>query len=351
MDSSRAAQPLIKELLGPYVHVSSYASKQIRAKMVDAFNRRWLRLPPGAVSSVKSIVDMLHNASLLIDDIQDSSAMRRGAPAAHHVYGAPLTLNCANYVYFLALEKVIQLAEAPLSRPLEESPAENEAGIERQATSDVHDPVESAERNFLAVALVRVFTEAMIELHEGQGMDIYWRDSYNCPTLEEYNLMVRKKTGGLFRLALRLMIALANAPGAITREAGSDLEEKLLALVGDIGVFFQTLDDLLNVTNIEYHQNKSFCEDITEGKFSYPIIHCIHRERTIGDSKMFHILCQRTNDIGLKKFCVSLMEKQGSLEACRARIDELKSAIEEKLVALGGCGELQECLDALREMM
>ena len=43
---------------------------------------------------------MLHNASLLIDDIQDNSKLRRGVPVAHNIYGVPLTINAANYIYF-----------------------------------------------------------------------------------------------------------------------------------------------------------------------------------------------------------------------------------------------------------
>ena len=49
---------------------------------------------------------MLHNASLLLDDIEDGSELRRGAPTAHKVFGEALTINSANYLYFVALEKV-----------------------------------------------------------------------------------------------------------------------------------------------------------------------------------------------------------------------------------------------------
>lgn len=44
-----------------------------------------------------------------IDDVEDDSVLRRGAPAAHHIYGTPQTINCANYVYFLALKEITML--------------------------------------------------------------------------------------------------------------------------------------------------------------------------------------------------------------------------------------------------
>ena len=115
---------------------------------------------------IKQIITKLHTASLLIDDIEDDSKLRRGVPVAHKIYGVASTINCSNYVYFLALELCQQL----------ESP---------QATG--------------------VFVAELLNLHRGQGRDILWRDSFACPTEEEYRDMVMDKTGGLFRLAVGLM--------------------------------------------------------------------------------------------------------------------------------------------------
>lgn len=53
-----------------------------------------------------------------------------------------------------------------------------------------------------------------MELHRGQGMEIFWRDSLVCPTEEEYELMVKRKTGGLFGLAVRLMQVFSNSTKA-----------------------------------------------------------------------------------------------------------------------------------------
>lgn len=46
---------------------------------------------------------------LRIDDIEDHSVLRRGMPVAHKIYGVPLTINCANYAYFIALKKITDL--------------------------------------------------------------------------------------------------------------------------------------------------------------------------------------------------------------------------------------------------
>ena len=63
---------------------------------------------------------MLHNASLLLDDIEDGSELRRGAPTAHKVFGEALTINSANYLYFVALEKVLLIKIFFVPKPAKE---------------------------------------------------------------------------------------------------------------------------------------------------------------------------------------------------------------------------------------
>ncbi len=57
------------------------------------------------IDLTQDIIGDLHNASLLIDDIEDNSKLRRGKPVAHSIFGVAPVINCANYVYFLALNK------------------------------------------------------------------------------------------------------------------------------------------------------------------------------------------------------------------------------------------------------
>ncbi|KAI8424034.1 hypothetical protein MSG28_002670 [Choristoneura fumiferana] len=81
---------------------------------------------------------------------EDNSILRRGIPVAHSIYGVASTINAANYVMIIALEKTLELGHP-------------------------------------------------------MGMEIYWRDNFHCPSEEEYKEMTVKKTGGLFMLAIRLM--------------------------------------------------------------------------------------------------------------------------------------------------
>lgn len=156
--------------------------------------------------------------SFRIDDIEDNSILRRGVPVAHSIYGVASTINAANYVFFLALEKVQQLGHESVSS---------------ECNSD-----HMWSRNdffFVHCQATQVYTEQLLELHRGQGMEIYWRDNFTCPTESEYKQMTIRKTGGLFMLAIRLM------------QLFSDNKRDFSKLTAILGLYFQIRDDYCNL--------------------------------------------------------------------------------------------------------
>lgn len=282
-----------EKLLQPFKYILQVPGKQIRAKLAHAFNY-WLNIPADKLNVVGDIVQMLHNSSLLIDDIQDNSVLRRGIPVAHSIYGVASTINAANYVLFIALERVLSLGHM-------------------EATT--------------------VYTEQLLELHRGQGIELYWRDNFICPSEEEYKQMTIRKTGGLFMLAIRLM--------KLFSENKSDFTK----LTGILGLYFQIRDDYCNLCLQEYSENKSFCEDLTEGKFSFPIIHAIHSQPT--ERQVIHILRQRTRDVEVKKYCISLLDKYGSFSYTRKTLESLDAEARAEIQRLGGNPLMESVLDGL----
>jgi hypothetical protein len=98
-----------KKLIEPYHYINATPGKDVRGKLIDCF-QLWLNVPQLSIlNDIKTIVADLHNASLLIDDIEDNSKLRRGVPVAHSIFGVPSVINTANYVYFLALERCMSL--------------------------------------------------------------------------------------------------------------------------------------------------------------------------------------------------------------------------------------------------
>jgi geranylgeranyl diphosphate synthase type 3 len=164
--------------------------------------------------------------------------------------------------------------------------------------------------------------------------------------------MVIDKTGGLFRLAVGLMQAFATTPHRHT---------DFVPLVNNLGLYFQIRDDLINLADEEYFKSKSFCEDLTEGKFSYPIIHCIRmgddgvlNSEVEGDfvkssrgNQLLSILKQRTEDVDVKRYAQRLMFEAGSLQYTREKCTMLKREIMKQIEELGGNEPLLKVLEML----
>lgn len=139
-----------------------------------------------------------------------------------------------------------------------------------------------------AHAVTRMLVDEMVNLHRGQGMDLYWRDGFVCPSEDEYVEMVNNKTGGLLRIVLKLMVG--QSPKFST--VGSDL---FLPLINLIGLLFQIRDDYMNLRSGDYANNKGYCEDLTEGKFSFPILHAV----SYGDTLSSDTPVQQPSDTSL----------------------------------------------------
>lgn len=186
-------------ILEPFTYITSKPGEDIRTLLIEAFNI-WLAVPSHQLQVIDRVVQMLHNASLMLDDIEDDAQLRRGQPVAHKIYGVPQTINTANYVYFLAYKELSKLR--------------------RPGGSGDGDVVRVVGNSDLDL----IVTQELLSLHRGQGMEILWRDLLQCPTEEEYISMVNNsmsrslfstlntnllcsETGSGFRIAIKLMMA------------------------------------------------------------------------------------------------------------------------------------------------
>jgi hypothetical protein len=107
-----------------------------------------------------------HNASLIVDDIEDGSLLRRGKTAAHIKYGIAWALNAANKAYFDAIEAANALE--PARKPQYEQGTWNGAK--------------------------QILLQCMVILHRGQGSEIVWRETGCVPNHDEFCLMAKQST-------------------------------------------------------------------------------------------------------------------------------------------------------------
>ncbi|KIK55691.1 hypothetical protein GYMLUDRAFT_248501 [Collybiopsis luxurians FD-317 M1] len=218
--------PMCTQIIeAPYQYISSLPSKGIRDKFIDALSY-WFKVPPDVVEQIKAITNRSHQASLLLDDFQDSSPLRRGNPAAHTIFGAPQTINSAGYCVVKAIAEIITLGN------------------------------------------VQIVIDKVLNIYKGQALDLHWTFNGTCPTPAEYLQMIDCKTGAQFELIAQLMLANAT----ISSEANFS------PLATSLGRYFQIADDYKNLVSADYTKQKGFCEDLDEGKYSLPLIHLLRSQ-------------------------------------------------------------------------
>ncbi|OWR50756.1 geranylgeranyl pyrophosphate synthase like protein, partial [Danaus plexippus plexippus] len=286
-------QYLEKEILAPSTHLAEVNGVILIGRITWSFNY-WFKVPDDLLRKVTDAWVKLINGVVLIDDIQDNSLVRRGKPTAHLVYGVPLTINSAVQVMAESMKIALELAPDP--------------------------------------SRVKGFADQFHDMWKGQGTEVYWKHNFICPTEDQYTKMTHLKTATVILVGVRLL------------QVVSDHDKNYDDLARLLGHYSQLRDDYCNLRAKELNSNGSFCEDISEGKFSLPIIHA---SKTSVGNEVLRILRQRTRDIDLKKYCMSLLEKAGSIQYTRNRLSELDREARAEVARLGGNPLLEKCLDDL----
>ncbi|XP_029679309.1 geranylgeranyl pyrophosphate synthase-like [Formica exsecta] len=178
--------------------------------------------------------------------------------------------------------------------------------------------------------------EQMLEVFRGQGIEIFWRDNLICPSEADYKTMAMKKAGGFFNLIVKLMTLF------------STYKEDLSSLSIILGLHFQIRDDYGILYSDNYTENKSYCDDLSEGKFSFPIVHALTTNPD--DKQIIYILKQLTKEIELKHHCVKLLEKFGSFEYTKNVLEDLDMKARAEIERLGGNPLLIELLNELKNL-
>lgn len=223
------------------------------------------------------LLEFVHTASLIHDDIEDHSQERRGKPAAYLTYGLDTALNSASWLYF----------EAPVC---------------------IKSIIQGEE---VKQALYDAYLVELRKLHLGQAMDIYWhRQESFIPKQEEYLFMVKSKTGTLSSLAARI--------GSLIAGAKPEEVEEMALCASKIGAGFQIIDDVINLTTGNAGKDRG--DDIVEGKKSLPVILFFEQaskeeqEELTGYFKEAHN--SSTENPAVEK-AINLMKKNNSIEKAR----------------------------------
>lgn len=282
--------------------------KQIRSTLCllscEASGGSWGTALPAAAA-----VELLHNFSLIHDDIEDGDRTRRGRPTLWAVWGAPQAINAGDALFAYAQLALLNLATAGVSPPT------------------IHEAM-------------CVFNETCLAITEGQHLDIGF-EQRAAVSVADYLVMVERKTAALVATACDIGALIASDDGRGTSQA-TDSRSHLRSFGQHLGMAFQMQDDVLGIWGAPDVTGKPAGADLVRHKKSLPILHGLERSDDLRTILEYEELTGR--DIGR---ATGLLEEVGSRVFAEGLAGEHHRKAMESLAAVPG---LPAPVDALREL-
>lgn len=221
-----------KKLYDAAGHLIVNGGKRLRPYMVI----KSCQILKGKVSNAMpaaSAVEMVHNFSLVHDDIMDNDEMRHGVPTVHKKFGMPIAILAGDVLFSKAFQVI------------------TDSKLSSSATTQ----------------LVSRLSKACIDICEGQLLDVKMAEERKIPSQAEYVTMIGKKTAALFDVSCAMgAICATNKPKDISN---------LSSFGRNLGIAFQITDDLIGVMGDPKITKKPVGNDLREGKKSLPILMAI----------------------------------------------------------------------------
>ena len=225
-----------KELYEAASHLIEHGGKRLRPYMVI----KSCEILGGTVKQAlpaAAAVEMIHNFTLVHDDIMDNDEMRHGVPTVHTKFGIPVGILAGDVLFSKAFEIV--------------------SGSVSKAPKEV------------SLSLVSNLAKACVDVCEGQILDIRMAQSQKIPSENQYITMIEKKTAALFEVSC--------AMGAICANTKRKDVSNLSLFGKNLGISFQIVDDLIGIIGDSKITKKPVGNDIREGKKSLPILLAINK--------------------------------------------------------------------------
>lgn len=294
--SASAPSPFLGEMLADY---PARGGKMLRPAICLANAAVFGNEVPAAAVRAAAAIEMLHNALLIHDDVQDGSELRRGKPTLHALHGVPLAINAGDALLFAAFGPLID-AVSPLGSHVIRQVMDVTSTMARQTA-------------------------------EGQALELGWRDR-NVTGLSEadYMRMALKKTAWMG------MIWPAQL-GLIIGSRGRLDPEMVLRFGYFLGLAFQIEDDLRNLSE-DPGYGKERNGDLAEGKRTLMLIHvrtaCAAEEHARLDA--FLSLSREERSAQDVQWLARLMRERGSITHARSVAAAMAGAAEHEFAAVYG---------------
>ncbi|PIF19277.1 octaprenyl-diphosphate synthase [Acidovorax sp. 59] len=218
--------------------------------------------------SLAAVVELIHTATLLHDDVVDASTLRRGRPTANETFGNPASVLVGDFLHTRSFQMMV------------------EAGSMR---------------------IMEILSEATNVIAEGEVLQLM---NMHDASLDEagYLRVIRSKTAKLFEASARLGAVLANSP--------PDVEEACATYGQALGTAFQIIDDVLDYDGDTAEMGKNLGDDLREGKSTLPLIAAMER----GTPSQAEIVRQAIEQGSTERLeeVVGIVRSTGALDVTRA---------------------------------
>ena len=218
--------------------------------------------------NLAAVVEFIHTATLLHDDVVDESTLRRGRETANEAFGNPASVLVGDFLYSRAFQMMVDAGDMRIMRTLSEA------------------------TNVIAEGEV----QQLMNMHDASLSE------------EDYVRVIRSKTAKLFEASARLAALLSQSPPEV-EAACADYGQAL-------GTAFQVIDDVLDYDGDVAEMGKNLGDDLREGKVTLPLIIAMQR----GTEQERQTLQQAIETGGTEKMAeiVAIVQRTGALDATRA---------------------------------
>jgi octaprenyl-diphosphate synthase len=264
LDSSVA---LVNTVAG---HILSSGGKRIRPLLL-LLSARLCGYPGQEDLLLGSLVEFIHTATLLHDDVVDEADLRRGRRTARRVWGNQISILVGDYLYSKAICQIV---------------------------------------GFRSQGINEVLSEACRKMAEGEVLQLYYNGNPSI-TEAEYLRIVEHKTAGLIAASCRIGAIIANAP--------PDRQAALFRFGQHIGVAFQLVDDTLDYVANGDRLGKTLGQDLRQGKATLPLLHLLHHCSDYDKQMIKDRMETRTLTEADLLRIISLMQEYGSISYAMER--------------------------------
>ncbi len=215
---------------------------------------------------MSTLVEAIHTASLIHDDIIDKSEVRRGRESVHARWGPNITVLLGDYLYI----KSIALS------------------------------LRSSHRQ-----MIGILTDVSARMIEGELKEYYLSGHLDL-TEKDYLDIINKKTASLFSTSCQI--------GGILGEAAEKEQSALVDFGTNIGMSFQIIDDLLDFTGEEKTLGKPVLSDINEGRMTLPLIYTLTNDGKANKKRLIELLKGKRLGKGAREEILDIVKSNGALD-------------------------------------